>query len=196
MTDRLTLPSRIWLSWVCLFRVLFDRQFALRVCQLRDSDLPDSAPSLPGLPEPTPEPADEPEPLKPTPIAEQQLPPAALQLLSLLQSEGRLVDFLMQDIAGFDDAEIGAAARVIHDGCRQALREHAEIVPVRTEEEGCSVTLEEYDAAAIRLTGNVQGSPPYTGALRHRGWRAKSLRLPQTLKEHDPAVLAPAEVEL
>ena len=59
-----------------------------------------------------------------------------------------------------------------------------------------AMTLEEYDAAAIRLTGNVQGSPPYTGALRHRGWRAKSLRLPQTLKEHDPAVLAPAEVEL
>ena len=78
----------------------------------------------------------------------------------------------------------------------RALHEHAEIVPVRTEDEGCSVTLEQYDAAAIRLTGNVQGSPPYTGALRHRGWRAKSLRLPQTLKEHDPAVLAPAEVEL
>jgi hypothetical protein len=121
----------------------------------------------------------------------------ALQLLALFQREGRLIDFLEQDIAAFADAEVGAAARVVHEGCRKALREHATLQPVRTETEGASLTLAAgFDPAEVKLTGNVQGAAPYKGVLRHRGWRASSISLPVPMRGHDARVLAPAEVEL
>jgi hypothetical protein len=120
-----------------------------------------------------------------------------LQLLSLLQREGRFVDFLQQDITSFPDADIGAAARVVHEGCRRALRAHAKIEPVRSENEGTLVRLDAgFDADEVKLVGDVHGPAPYAGVLRHRGWRAKTMELPQIVGGHDARVLAPAEVEL
>jgi len=133
---------------------------------------------------------------KALPAPAEQTPVAALQLLGLLQREGRLVDFLQQDITTFSDADVGAAARVVHDGCRTALGTHWRVTAVRTEEEGSRVTLDAVDPQSIKLTGNVQGEPPYCGVLRHRGWRVERLELPRALPGHDFRVLAPAEVEL
>ncbi|MDR0225573.1 MAG: DUF2760 domain-containing protein [Burkholderiaceae bacterium] len=122
---------------------------------------------------------------------------AALQLLGLLQREARFVDFVQEDVAGYADAEIGAAARVVHEGCRKVLREHFSIAPVRTEAEGSRVTLPAgFDAAAVRLTGNVVGQAPFTGTLGHRGWRVDEVRLPRLTDEKAAAVVAQAEVEL
>jgi hypothetical protein len=122
---------------------------------------------------------------------------SALQLLALLQREGRLVDFLEQDIAAFPDAEIGATARVVHEGCRNALHAHLKIAPVRAEDEGAAVTLESgFNPAEIKLSGNVAGRGPFKGTLRHRGWRATDVSLPVPVKGHDTSVVAPAEVEL
>lgn len=122
---------------------------------------------------------------------------AALQLLGLLQQGGRFVDFLEEDVSHFSDEQIGAAARVVHDGCRKVVHEHIDITPVRLEEEGSQITLESgFDAASIRITGNVVGHPPFTGTLVHRGWRTRSVRLPKLSEGHDVGVLAPAEVEL
>lgn len=122
---------------------------------------------------------------------------AALQLLGLLQREARFVDFVQEDVAGYGDAEIGAAARVVHEGCRKVLREHFSIEPVRQEPEGSRLTLAPgFDAAAVRLSGNVVGQPPFTGTLGHRGWRVADVRLPQLTDPRAAAVIAQAEVEL
>jgi len=122
---------------------------------------------------------------------------AALQLLGLMQREARFVDFLQEDVAPYTDAEIGTAARVVHEGCRKVLREHFSIEPVRTEAEGSRVTLPAgFDASAVRLTGNVAGQAPFTGMLAHRGWRATQVRLPQLTDSQAATVLAQAEVEL
>lgn len=122
---------------------------------------------------------------------------AALQLLGLLQREARFVDFVQEDVAGYADAEIGAAARVVHQGCRKVLREHFSIAPVRAEAEGSRVTLAAgFDAAAVRLTGNVVGQAPFTGTLGHRGWRVDDVRLPQLTDDKAAAIVAQAEVEL
>jgi hypothetical protein len=138
------------------------------------------------------------EEIAPKPAAFQETAPeAALQLLSLLQQEGRFLDFLEENVSGFSDAEIGGAARVVHEGCRKALREHLALEPVRTETEGIRLTLEEgFDASAVRLTGNVVGTPPFSGTLIHRGWRVTEIKLPKVAAGHDLSVLAPAEVEL
>jgi hypothetical protein len=122
---------------------------------------------------------------------------AALQLLGLLQREARFVDFIQEDVAPYTDAEIGAAARVVHAGCRKVLGEHFTIAPVRPETEGARITLPAgFDAAAVRLTGHVVGQAPFTGTLGHRGWQVKQVQLPQLTDPQAAKVLAQAEVEL
>jgi hypothetical protein len=139
----------------------------------------------------------------PGPVQAQTRPPSAtepqsaLQLVALLQQRGRLIDFLKEDITGYTDQEVGAAARLVHQGCRQTLEECLAVRPVRAEAEGASVTLAAgFDASSVRLTGNVVGKAPFTGVLIHRGWQATSVRLPQVTAGYDLKILAAAEVEL
>jgi len=128
----------------------------------------------------------------------QEAPPdSALVLLALLQKEGRLLDFLQEEITGFSDQDVGAAARVVHQGCQRVLSEYLSIAPVREEAEGSRITLGKgFDASAVRPTGNVVGDPPFTGSLVHRGWRAVEVRLPRVASSRDVRILAAAEVEL
>lgn len=122
---------------------------------------------------------------------------AALQLLGLMQREARFVDFIQEDVAPYTDAEIGAAARVVHEGCRKVLCEHFTLSPVCSEAEGSRITLQAgFDAAAVRLTGNVVGQPPFTGTLSHRGWLVTQVKLPQLTDIQAAKVIAQAEVEL
>lgn len=122
---------------------------------------------------------------------------AALQLLGLLQREARFVDFVKEDVVGYGDADIGAAARIVHEGCRRVLSEHFTIEPVRAEAEGSRVWLPDgFEAASIRLSGNVVGQPPFTGTLNHRGWRVTETRLPQLTDIKAASIVAQAEVQL
>ncbi len=61
------------------------------------------------------------EPHKPA-VLRDTLPDSALQLLTLLQQEGRFVDFLEENVTAYSDADIGGAARVVHEGCRKVIR--------------------------------------------------------------------------
>jgi len=183
----LPLLSRIWLSWVTSFRILFDGRYAAQVLQLQGGH---SSSKLAPPVELANETASEPEVEVGARSNE-----AALQLLTLLQREGRFVDFVQQDLASFGDADIGAAARVVHEGCRRAMRSHARVVSVRTEAEGSPVTIERA-SEEVKLVGNVAGSAPFRGVLRHKGWRVEELTLPTVVGTHDPRLVAPAELEL
>ena len=119
----------------------------------------------------------------------------AVQLLAILQREGRLLDFLQEEIDGYSDAQIGAAVRDIHRGCKKALAEHVPLEPVLREPENSRVRVDAgFDPARIRLVGNIVGEPPFTGTLKHHGWRTAKIELPAAAS--DPTVVAPAEVEL
>lgn len=196
-----SLSRRISLAFGSFFGILSRPDFAADVARLRTggaAEVPASLPQ-PAAPSAAPAPALAPEPTAPvTPATPKEADTtAALQLLSLLQREARLVDFVQEDIAAYSDAEIGAAARVVHEGCRKVLREHVTLAPVRAESEGSCLTLPAgFDAAAVRLTGNVVGQAPFTGTLAHRGWRATEVRLPQLAEGHDARIVAQAEVEL
>ena len=175
-------PSRLGLGFRVFFRTLSNAGFARSTANLLSGQVKD---------EPSPRPTAEP------PVLLETSPDSALQLLGLLQQEGRLVDFLEEDVAQYADEEIGAAVRVVHEGCRKALREHITLAPIRPEAEGARVSLEPgFDASAMRPTGNVVGEPPFTGTLAHRGWRATEVRLPKLAQGHDVRGIAPAEVEL
>lgn len=143
------------------------------------------------------QPAAEPKKAAAPPSPPKPTTDAAVQLLGLLQREGRLVDFLREDIQPYDDAQIGAAARTIHQTCAQALAEHLTLEPVLKGNEGDEVTIpKDFDPSAVRLTGNVSGEPPFRGTLRHAGWRAAQVKLPAQPSGQDPKIVAPAEVEI
>ncbi len=185
----LGIGTRLWFWLVCAARVLFDGAFAARVWAVRDQ--------MPQLTAPSDRAEEEEEEEEPRAAPAPSDVTPALVLLALLQREGRLVDFVEQDISGFDDADVGAAARLVHEGCRKALHRHAEVKPVREEDEDSRVAVEDgIDSGAIKLTGKVSGKPPYRGVLKHRGWRLDKLSLPTPVSGHDPMVIAPAEVEL
>ena len=179
--------KRIPIAFGAFFSSLANPLYAGRVLGLSQPVAPvAAAPSAPPPVVPAP-----PAPLKTA------TPDAALQLLALLQRDARLIDFAQEDLAGYSDADIGGAARVVHEGCRKVLQEHFTLEPVRQEAEGSRITLEAgFDARAIRLTGNVTGQAPFHGSLSHRGWRATEVKLPQLADSHDTRVLAQAEVEL
>ncbi len=203
------------------FAVLFGNILPLQVIEERlsakalpkgdpDATDPESDPkpvSAPkSEPDPKPEPAKAEEPAKDPvqdkapakPAAPQESPEsAAVRALAIFQAEGQLLDFLFSDLEEHSDEDIGQAVREVHRGCKKALNDHFKLVPVRDEEEDDMVTAEDgYDPSELRLTGNVVGKPPFSGTLRHKGWRATEVRLPKAGKGDSALVVTPAEVEI
>jgi Domain of unknown function (DUF2760) len=122
--------------------------------------------------------------------------PTATQMLAVLQRDGRLIDFLMEDISAYPDPQIGAAVRSVHAGCRQALQQYVSLAPALDAHEGARVTIDQdTDAARVKLLGNVSGQPPFTGVLHHRGWVVRRVELPP-LAATGRQVIAPAEIEV
>ncbi len=146
-----------------------------------------------------PKPAAEPARPAPGPPEASRADAEIVHFLAMLQEKGRLVDFLMDDINAYTDAQVGAAARVVHVGCKGVLQEHFRINPIRTEQEGSTVQVPAgYSADEYRLVGKVAGPAPFSGVLVHRGWRTDRVKLPELLRraaDRLPAI-APAEVEL
>jgi hypothetical protein len=132
--------------------------------------------------------------LRPSPdsLAQAQV----VQLLSCLQEKGRLVDFVMDDITPYSNEEIGAGARVVHQGCREVLKEMFAIEAIHLGNEGEALSLAaDFDARCYRLVGSVPEQPPFTGTVLHRGWKTTKIVLPQ-LSDASREVIAPVEVEM
>ncbi len=198
-----TFLQRLFLAFYAFFAVLFrapvasavdrlraERRAARAAAALGSGGSVDASPALP---------AASSAPAAPPPPEPGGGPGArtALYLLGVLQREGRLLDFVAEDVAAYPDATVGAAARTVHEGCRRALRDLLRLEPVLREPEGAVVTVDRgFDPGAIRLTGSVVGAPPFRGALRHHGWRASEVKLRAPADGIDPTILAPAEVEL
>lgn len=138
------------------------------------------------------------------PVATPAAPPppakpngAPVRFLALLQSEARFFDFLMEDIAGFPDARIGQAVRDIHKNAQAAIKQHLVMEQVMPQQEGSAVTVPAgFDPSAIRVLGNVTGTPPFTGTLQHPGWRVREIKLAPPPAGADEFVIQPAEVQL
>ena len=187
------------LAFVYFFRMFFGRKLPADAVNY----LPEEAKPKAALPPPSEEKPKEKPVEKARPEEKPRVPLAqhhrdgALALLALMQREGRLVDFLREPLDGFSDADIGAAARDVHRGCKKVLDQHLSFEPVMpgAEEERVSVP-KGFDPAEIRLIGEAKGEPPFKGTLRHHGWRVVDAKLPQLADGVDRTVIAPAEVEL
>ena len=152
-----------------------------------------------GLERNPPRPAAEAARPIPLPTGANRADAEIVSFLAMLQARGRLVDFLMDDINTYDDAQVGAAARVVHGGCKAALLEHFRIAPIRTESEGATVQVAAgFRPDEYRLLGKISGPAPFSGVLVHHGWKTDAVNLPRVLRtstDRLPAI-APAEVEL
>ena len=138
-------------------------------------------------------PGPAPEPI----ILKEFTPDAATQLLSLLQKEARFIDFIFEDIAAYNDQEVGMIARVVHDGCRKVINEHFILAPICPDKENSPITIHhDFDADAFFLTGNITGQAPFTGTLIHKGWQVTEIKLPKISETHNVSIITPAEVEL
>lgn len=196
---------RIWLAFRAFFAVLFGHPWPPRALPEAAAEAPRSAAieeakralESPAPPTPAPPPTPPPAPAVDVKAAVQAAEEgAAVRVLSVLQSGGRLLDFLSEDIDSYTDSDIGAAVRDVHRGLKKALADHFPLEPLRAEAEDAPVTVPVgFDPAEIRLTGNVVGSPPFSGRIKHRGWRVSAVRLPRGA-DHAGRVVAPAEVEL
>jgi hypothetical protein len=164
---------------------------------LSDGKIPDDVAQTLG--EPGPEEKAPPPPVITAPqlAKPEETTDRAVQMLAILQRDGRLIDFFSEDIAPFSDAQIGAAVRDLHQSCRATLERYVKLAPIIASEEGEPVTVEDpFDPAAIKLIGNVTGKPPMRGLLRHRGWRVVQVHLPPLADGEGRSVVAPAEVEI
>jgi len=120
----------------------------------------------------------------------------ALQMLSILQRDARLVDFIMEDIATYTDDQVGAAVRGLHDQARESLARYVKLEPVIDGVEGTFTRPALSDPAAVKFVGNVPAGKPSGGLLRHKGWRAGKIDLPPLNPKQDSSILAPAEIEV
>ncbi len=120
-----------------------------------------------------------------------------LHLMSVLQREGRLLDFFSENLDDYEDDQIGAAVRSIHDNCGKTMKKYLTYKPVvNAEEEDEYAVQPGFDPGAIKLTGNVTGEPPFKGVVRHRGWMASKMELPTLSEGRNPDIISPAEIEI
>lgn len=181
--------ERVAIAFRCLFSILFHRDIPNDIVQMwvksagQDPQTPAAQASVP-RPKEMERPASE-------------AFDRAVQMLALLQRDGRLIDFLAENISPYPDAQLGAAARTIHEACRKVLEHYVKLEPILDSEEDKPVTVHaSFDPAAIRLIGNVTGALPIRGVLRHKGWHVKEVNLPPLPQGSGRMVIAPAEVEL
>jgi hypothetical protein len=117
-----------------------------------------------------------------------------VQILSILQRDARLVDFLMEDISAYPDDQVGAAVRDVQTQARESLTRYLQLNPVIDGVEGTFTKIQGLGKDEVKLVGKVpaDGKAP-GGTLRHKGWKAVKVDLPQIPPGQ---VLAPAELEI
>lgn len=135
-----------------------------------------------------------PAPVPPPPKANAS--DGALQILGILQRDGRILDFFLEDITPYSDDQVGSAARGVHSSVREALERYFEFKPVIDGVEGSFSNAPSKDPSLVKFIGNVPATPPGGGILRHRGWQVTEVKFPSVPSGQNLRVLAPAELEV
>jgi hypothetical protein len=186
----ITFGERLAFAFRCFFSILFHAEIPSGIAE-KLAKPTDPVPQATGTAGPSISRLKEVEPPPPETFDR------ALQMLALLQRDGRLIDFLSENISAYPDVQLGAAVRAIHETCRQVLDNYVKLEPILNSEEDQPVSVPAgFDPAAIKLIGNVVGEPPIRGVLRHKGWRVKQVNLPPLPQGTGRLVVAPAEVEV
>ena len=128
-----------------------------------------------------------------------QLKPSgeSLRLLAILQTDARLIDFLMENLAGAPADAVKNGVMEVQKKAVAALNKHLVLEPILAGTEGDRVTVPKgFDPSAISVLGHVTGEPPFAGELQHPGWKVKEIKLPTGTDGRDLFVIQPAEVQM
>lgn len=175
---------RILLAVKCFFRVLFNAGFAESVRGLSEGGA-------------TVQPSPKAVPARPAAPA-RPVRSDAISLLAALQRDARFVDIISEPLEGYNDAQIGAAARDVLTDCGKVVNRFFAPRPVVETPEGDALDVAaDYDTGRLRLTGDVSKPLPASGKVLHGGWEASQCELPAwSGAESSARVIAPAEVEI
>ncbi len=181
--------SRIGLAFSSFFSILFNdtlpEEAAKAYGYIKADAVPTAKPTAPAAAKAAPK------------VPEARTSDGALQMLGILQRDGRLIDLLMEDISGAEDDQIGAAFRNVQEQCRQSLEKYVHLAPVIDGVEGSYTKIQSSDPAQVKLIGNVPANGKAQGGiLRHKGWRADRVDLPKLTGGQKADVIAPAEIEI
>lgn len=178
----------VGVAFRAFFAALFQREAAERIRQALDSQSEQPKLAEPKQAEKAKLGAST-EPKKPNPPSRSE----ALTLLGTLQREARFLDLVQESLDGFEDAQVGAAARDVLRDCRKTLDRMFRIEALAEQEEGETI---EIPAKVSPNKLRLLGSSASTGTIRHRGWKASCCELPTWTGSRDEAwILAPTEVE-
>ena len=121
----------------------------------------------------------------------------SLQLLGILQRDARFLDFVMENLTSFNDEQIGAAVRTLHENTRGVLDRYVGLEPVIDGVEGTYAKIDGVESGAVKLLGKVpaNGKAP-GGVLRHRGWKVTKVDFPPVFNPQKTNVIAQAEIEV
>jgi hypothetical protein len=180
---------RVWTAIRVFFAVLLSREAAAR----SEAVLRGVEASKAGVEEPS-RPVEETRTRRTKPPGRSE----AITLLATLQREARFVDIVKEPLAGYTDAQIGAAARNVLRECGNVLDRLFALEPLVAQQEGSELEAPAgFDPGRFRLTGSVQGAPPFRGRLVHHGWVATRCELPQWSGSSESArVIAPVQIEV
>jgi hypothetical protein len=188
--------GRLWLAIRCFFAVLFQGRLPEDAVTLLPEGAFAAAPAStrPNAATAAPATASAAAPSPPAVRAED----GALLMLSLMQRDSRLIDFLMEDISQYDDDQVGAAVRSMQEQAKDTLNRYVRLTPVIDGVEGSFAKVEPgVGPAGVKLLGNIPASGKVPGGtLRHRGWKAEISGLPALPAAQDRAIIAPAEIEV
>lgn len=167
------------------FRILFNGSTAKKVSEI----LSETKPGLPAA-------EAEKKTAAPSPVRPSRS--EAVTLLAALQREARFVDFVQEPIDAYSDAQVGAAVREIHRGCRDVLGRMFAPTPIVDQDEGSVVEVADPSSGQYRLTGNVgQVNSAVSGQLVHHGWLAQKCDVPKwSGDDSSSSVIASAEVQV
>lgn len=186
------------LAFRAFFSVLFNRQMAglVRDCLENKAAPPPPSPSV--NEQLTAQKSKEPIPSQPK--AQSQIKSKsgdrsdALNLLSALQRESRLLDLVCESLDSYSDAQVGAAARDVLRDSRKVLDRTFGLKPLVDSPEGQPIEIPE-NASPVRWRV-IGKSASKTGSLCHPGWQATKLDLPIWAgSADDTMIIAAAEVE-
>jgi hypothetical protein len=183
--------NRISLAFRSFFSILFGGSLAPEVAQAFGYSK--AMPVKPASAKPEP-PASHSEARATKPQGGARAADGAVQMLALLQRDARLIDFLMEDIAPYTDAQIGAAVRDVQAQARESLTRHLQLAPVLDGVEGEFTQAGSLADVEVKFIGKVPaGGKAPGGLLRHKGWKAQTVDLPASAPG---TVIAPAELEV
>ena len=92
--------------------------------------------------------------------------------------------------------DVPALSAAYGSALKLTIARYFTLAPVIDGVEGTYAKAPGQDPNLVKFVGNVPAQAPAGGTLRHKGWRASRVDLPNLPARQDATIIAPAEIEI